>query len=104
MSKPDLIKRVEIDQEGRLCVYPVSLEFPYIYREAKEVHWDVKSCFLYSPHPKQWTYVDWFFHILKVAKDVDASLYISEATEWLHVPDEIRDEILKRHENTPANP
>ncbi|MEJ1959881.1 MAG: hypothetical protein WDM70_11045, partial [Nitrosomonadales bacterium] len=47
----DGIKEVGIDHEGRLYVTPKSKTFPMIYREAMEVHWDVKGRYLYAPPP-----------------------------------------------------
>ncbi|HTN93879.1 MAG TPA: hypothetical protein VMJ33_04795 [Gallionella sp.] len=36
----DAISEIGMDDEGRLYVAPETKTFPYIYREAMEVHWN----------------------------------------------------------------
>jgi hypothetical protein len=54
------IVEVRIDDAGRLCVVPEIADFAYIYRAGMEVSWDESGEFLYSPSPREWTYVRWF--------------------------------------------
>jgi hypothetical protein len=54
----DNILEIGIDDEGRLYVKPTTTKFPMMYREAIEVHWDSNGDFLYSPKPRNWSYLD----------------------------------------------
>ena len=86
----DTISEVQIDEEGRLTVKPTTEKFPYIYREAMEVHWDEERKFLYSPTPRKWSYEMWFRHIISAAQVQGCSLSLFPATRWINVPDDIR--------------
>ena len=89
----DDIAQVKIDEAGRLCVVPASSSFPYIYREAMEVHWDNEGRFLYSPKPREWSYVRWFQQILAAAKEQACVLEVTSATEWSAIPGGLRAEL-----------
>ena len=89
----DEIAEVRIDEEGRLCVVPTSVSFPYIYREAMEVHWDDSGRFLYSPRPREWSYVRWFQQILAAAREQSFVLRLTSATKWAGVPGSVKAEI-----------
>jgi Integron Cassette Protein Hfx_Cass5 len=67
--KRDVIKKVEIDALGRLNISPEEQKFTQICRIATQVHWDPQNQNLYSPKPTDWTYVDWYNHIIKVAHE-----------------------------------
>jgi hypothetical protein len=82
----DIITEVEIDGSGRLLVTPGSERFPYIYREAMEVGWNAEGRFLFSPRPRQWSYLDWFRQILGAARTQGCDLRVSDATQWRNVP------------------
>lgn len=89
----DQIAEVRIDEEGRLCVVPASDSFPYIYREAMEVHWDNNGRFLYSPKPREWSYVRWFQQILAAAREQSSVLRLTSTTKWSRVPESLRAEM-----------
>ncbi len=86
---------VGIDEAGRLCVAPSSHSFPFIYREAVEVHWDAQGAFLYSPMPREWTYLDWFKQIVSAGELQGCALQLSGDTKWNNVPEELRGEIFE---------
>lgn len=90
MSK-DPVARVEIDDGGRLLVFPSSHKFPLIYREGVEVHWDEQLQALYSPKPREWSYGRWFRHIL----DTAGTLQLTSETEWRNVSSEQKAELLE---------
>ena len=92
MVKDD-VAAIAIDDQGRLCVTPLSATFPYIYREAMEVGWDVAGRFLFSPIPKEWSYGRWFQQIISSTKEQGCELVLSRATVWKDVPDSVRQEI-----------
>tara|TARA_B100000787_G_C16060704_1_gene235422 strand:+ start:331 stop:633 length:303 start_codon:yes stop_codon:yes gene_type:complete len=94
--KKDEIISIEIDKQFRLNIKPKSVSFNMIYRTATEVHWNTKSNTLYSPKPRDWTYLEWFKHILKVTKEeCYCELNITEQTEWINIPNELKKEITK---------
>jgi hypothetical protein len=94
--KTDNIVLIEIDNSGRLNIKPESVRFTLIYRTATEVHWNNVSKTLYSPQPKDWTYLDWFNHIIKVAREeCFCSLIITDQTVWINIPNDLKAEIIK---------
>lgn len=56
----DEIKEVVIDDTGSLYVVQSTATFPNIYREAMQVGWNQKENRLFSPKPREWTYLQWF--------------------------------------------
>jgi len=66
----DEIAEIEIDAAGQLHVVPASQAFPYIHREAMEVHWDPERNSLHSPPPRKWSYTRWFQQILAASKKI----------------------------------
>ena len=93
--KIDNIIEIGIDNMERLYIKPEQTKFTLIYRTATEVHWDNKSLFLYSPKPKDWTYLQWYKHIINVAEDCNCKLIITEKTKWKNIPEELKSEIRK---------
>ncbi|MGB1038320.1 MAG: hypothetical protein ACPGYY_06700 [Bacteroidia bacterium] len=49
-------------------VKPEKVKFTMIYRTATEVHWDEKELTLYCPKPRDRSYLEWYWHITKVAE------------------------------------
>ena len=92
--KTDNIKEIKIDISGRLCIYPEQEEFTHIWRSATEVHWDIKNSFLYSPKPREWSYFDWYKHIISVAKECGWELFLTEDTIWINIPHSLKQQIL----------
>ena len=93
----DQIKEIGVDDKGRLYITPLSKEFPYIYREAMEVHWDRENKFLYSPKPREWSYFDWFKQIILAAKKQSCFLYTAENTTWINIPNDLKSEIINEY-------
>ncbi len=87
----DTIKRVEIDETGRLLVYPSTQTFPMIYREGVEVHWDDALRALYSPKPREWSYGKWFRHIL----DTAGTLELADQTDWRNIGPALKADLLE---------
>lgn len=83
----DNIVKVEIDKEGKLHIKPETVKFPMIYRTATEVHWDISNQTLFSPAPRDWTYLEWFSHIIEVVREeCFYRLSLTDKTEWVNVP------------------
>lgn len=94
--KRDVIKKVEIDALGRLNISPGDQKYTQIYRTATQVHWDPQNQTLYSPEPSDWTYVDWYNHIIKVAhEECFCELSLTNETVWINVPENIKNEIIQ---------
>jgi len=93
--KTDFIKRIEIDESGRLLIFPEKEIFTLIWRSATEVHWDQKHSFLYSPQPREWSYLDWYKHITSVVNnEYDIDLLLTPNTEWNNVPSSLKEQII----------
>lgn len=91
----DAIAAVGIDPDGRLFVKPAMRSFPLIWRSAAEVHWDPDRLHLYSPCPREWSYVDWFMHIVSVVyTDYGVRLRLSDQSVWVAVSDQLKMEII----------
>jgi hypothetical protein len=91
--RSDAVEAIGIDERGSLWVKPATAAFPYIYREAMEVHWDVKRSCLYSPVPRKWSYLDWFRQIKAAAREQGVELEVSQATSWVEVDPALRQAI-----------
>jgi hypothetical protein len=90
----DEIVEVRIDEGGRLLVRPQVGTFPHIYRAAMEVRWDSDNRALFSPKPREWSYLRWFQQIVAAAADeYGVRLIITPRTTWSDVPDALRAEI-----------
>ncbi|BAU54734.1 hypothetical protein [Mucilaginibacter gotjawali] len=91
--KTDHIKEIKIDESGRLCIFPEKERFSMIWRSATEVHWDDKGLFLFSPKPREWSYFDWYKHIIKVVQEANCHLVITDKTVWIDIPPTLKEEI-----------
>ena len=90
------IAEIGIDGAERLYVKPVSHDFSHIYRAAMQVHWSPEGRFLYSPKPREWSYLKWYGQILGAAKsEYGVSLLVTENTNWVGVGDGLKDEIVQ---------
>jgi len=90
----DNIVRIELDNQGRLLIKPATKKFTMIYRTASEVHWDQNFESLYSPMPRDWSYQQWFEHIIEVTKDCGCELLITSETEWQNISEDLKSQIL----------
>ena len=90
----DEIIEIGIDSDGRLYLVPSSKEFPFIYREAKEVSWHPEQKRLYSPKPTEWSYARWYTQILNAVKEQFCILSISKNVKWVSIPESLKLEIL----------
>lgn len=96
----DEIAEISIDESRHLIIRPKTKHFPYIYREAMEVHWDSNGLFLYSPPPRDWSYLRWFQQIMNAAREQSCQLYISDNTQWKGISDDLRGEIIQWLQNS----
>jgi hypothetical protein len=90
----DNIQEIGIDENSRLFIKPETKKFPLIYRTATEVHWDNNKNVLYSPKPREWTYFDWYRHIVSTLKmECGCKLKITPETLWISIPKTLEEEI-----------
>ena len=87
----DLIAEIGIDDEQRLWVRPLKESFDQIFRSGMEVHWDNDRKRLFSPKPRQWSYLRWFAQIVSAAaNEYGVSLKLTPATVWRNVPNDLK--------------
>ena len=91
--RSDPIEAVGIDETGSLWVKPTTETFPYIYREAMEVHWDEKRRCLFSPKPRRWSYADWFKQMSDAARAQGVTLTVAQTTKWSNVDADLQQRI-----------
>jgi hypothetical protein len=90
----DTIAEIGIDDAGRLYVRPASRSFEHVYRAAMEVYWDASNGWLFSPKPREWTYVDGFKQIVAAAADeYGTALNVTSDTAWSNVPTSLQAQI-----------
>jgi hypothetical protein len=100
-KRQDEIVEVGIDKDERLFIRPKNERFTLIYRTATEVHWDEKELFLYSPKPREWSYLDWFRHIIEVAdKECNSKLVLTHRTIWTNIENELKKQIIENRKAT----
>ena len=68
--------------------------YQYVYREAAEIYWDSNTKAFKSPPPNTWSYSDWFHQIIKVTRNCNIILSLSNETTWVNVPLEVKNKIL----------
>lgn len=90
----DNILEIGINENEGLYIKPATAMFPYIYREAIEVHWNEINNYLYGPKPKKWTHLDWYKQIQSGAKIQSYDLLITEKTLWVNIPEKLKLEIM----------
>lgn len=91
----DSISEISIDDEERLRVYPRSTTYDHIYRSATEVRWDTQEKYLYSPKPREWSYLDWYAQIVKAVKSEYGNiLIIDDKTQWKRISEETKSQII----------
>ncbi|WP_083343530.1 hypothetical protein [Terriglobus roseus] len=91
----DRIEAIGIDANGSLWVKPATKTFPMMYREGMEVHWDASRQCLYSPLPREWSYLQWFCQINRAAAEQGVALVVDSQTQWNNLDQHLRDEIVR---------
>jgi hypothetical protein len=94
--KTENIIEIGINEAGQLFIKPEKERFVLIYRSASEVHWNDVDKYLFSPKPREWSYLDWFRHIVSVVKEeCDCELVITPTTSWNGIADDLHQQILE---------
>jgi len=87
------ISKIEILENGEMYVVLASggkPSYQLIYREAAEVYWDDERKGFKAPTPRTWCHSEWFHHIVKVARNCDIELSLTEQTTWVNVPQDTK--------------
>jgi hypothetical protein len=91
----DNIAEIFIDGIGRLCIKPEKEKFVMIYRSATEVHWDANRNLLYSSKPREWTYFNWYKHIVStIFTECNCRLKITNHTKWVSISEDLKEDII----------
>ena len=83
----DFIDEIGIDADRRIYLRPRQQTFPYIYREAIDIHWEPQTRRLRSSVPREWSYLQWFQHIV-CGSGVDFRL--APDCSFATIPDDLR--------------
>jgi hypothetical protein len=98
--REELISEVTIDGAGRMLLRPADTLFDDLHMAgAWSFRWDQPTQSLAIPQPREWTYRDWFDHVVDIiGSQYGVHLKIGPQTRWTSVPPSVRDEI----EGTPC--
>ena len=89
----DFIAEVGIDEKRQLFARPSTATFPYIYREAVDIHWEPKRRYLHATKPRDWSYLECFQHIIGAAALQSCDLRLAPSTVWSSIPADLRTQI-----------
>jgi hypothetical protein len=60
-----------------------------------EIHWHEDGKYLYSPPPRDWSYIRWFRQITAAVKqEYGCVLLITPETHWHHIDDTLKTTII----------
>lgn len=79
-------------------------EYQYIYREARGVHWNKDARGFESTERIEWSYPEWFAHIVNVCGDVGVDLQLSADVVWVNVSDTDQQAISTSHSTDSQRP
>jgi Integron Cassette Protein Hfx_Cass5 len=97
----EAIIEIGIDALDRLYICPAITSFDCIWRAAMEVRWDGQGQRLFSPKPREWSYIRWFEQILAAAADeYGIQLHLTTQTIWSNVPEDLRSAISDKARKT----
>lgn len=93
--RDELIAEVALDDVGRLLLKPAQTLFDNLHTAgAWGFRWDAPTTSLAIPKPKEWTYRDWFEHVVRIiGSQYGVHLKVGPDTRWTAVPASVRDEI-----------
>jgi hypothetical protein len=93
--REELIADVALDDAGRLLLKPAETSFDNLHMAgAWGFRWDAPTSSLAIPQPRNWTYRDWFEHVVKIiGSQYGVHLKVGPDTRWTDVPSSVRDEI-----------
>ncbi|MBB1270913.1 hypothetical protein [Shewanella sp. SR44-3] len=96
----EIISTIEVLESGKLVICLASggrPDYSNIYREGVGVYWNEELKGFISTEKKEWSYSEWFTHILKTAKGCGINCILQQTTSWVNFPDNEKSSILQRH-------
>lgn len=95
----EYIDEIEIDKDGKLHLKVRKNHYDMIYREAVGVYYNRKKRTLHSTTPTNWSYLEWFNHIVKTFNNFDNSkLVLADKVSFVNVPKSIKDSIEQQYQ------
>lgn len=93
--RDELIAAVTMDDAGRLLLRPAKTMFDDLHMAgAWGFRWDVATRSLAIPRPSEWSYRDWFDHVVTIIRQqYGVHLKLSPQTQWASVPSTVQEEI-----------
>lgn len=93
--RQELISEVALDEAGRLLLKPAETLFDDLHMAgAWGFRWDAHRRMLAIPPPRDWSYHDWFQHVVTIiGQQYGVHLKLGPRTEWSSVPTEVRTQI-----------
>jgi hypothetical protein len=93
--RDELIAQVQLDGHGRLLLKPAETLFDDLHTAgAWGFRWDVPTSSLAIPLPRDWSYRNWFDHVVeKIGREYGIHLKVGPDTQWIAVPASLRDDI-----------
>ena len=93
--RDELIAEVTMEETGRLLLKPAETLFDDLHMAgAWGFRWDAPKRSLAIPTPREWSYRDWFEHVVTIIRQqYGVHLKVGPLTQWAAVPSTVRDEI-----------
>ncbi|HEX3422468.1 MAG TPA: hypothetical protein VHS33_03585 [Sphingomicrobium sp.] len=93
--RDEIIAVVAMDEAGRLLLKPTESLFDTLHMAgAWGFRWDVAATSLAIPLPREWSYRDWFDHVVAIiGQEYGVHLMVGPQTQWRSVPPEVQAEI-----------
>jgi len=93
--RKELISEVTMDDSGRLLLKPATTSFDTLHMAgAWGFRWDEPTSSLAIPLPREWSYCDWFNHVVAIiSQEYGVHLAVGPQTDWVSVPEAVRTEI-----------
>jgi len=96
----EIISEVKVLDSGKLLLILKSggnNSYQYVYREAAGVYWEPDLKGFISTEPKDWSYITWFSHMIKIVKQVGIDLKLTNQTKWSGLDKSEQLKLLKAH-------
>jgi hypothetical protein len=93
--RDELISAVTLDESGRLLLKPSETLFDTLHMAgAWGFRWEGPTGSLAIPLSKEWSYCDWFNHVVTVIRsNYGVHLKVGPKTHWTSVPSTVQAEI-----------
>ena len=99
IMRDEFIASVTLDEMGRLLLKPAETLFDDLHMAgAWGFRWDAPTSSLAIPLPKEWSYRDWFDHVVTIiGQEYEIHLKLGPRTAWTSVPLSVKRELEASH-------